>query len=339
YKWIKAALIVVAILLSIATYFIVERPIRFGKTRKGLKAVGLAVALIAIGGVGAGVWKSGGLAERASLDGYIGNKQFLEEITKWPQFYDEDCKRYVFEMIQTDFIKKDGEYCRYKNANGNETVALIGDSHAAFAFDKVAEYSAALNVSAVMFGMNDEQNPANGRVAKLEYANNVFRVLEKDETIKKVFIITRGAMYIHGQRFVVGDFAKQGAEDFRDKLQTSVDRLNAAGKKVYILAENPELPSYARTLKDMLPIQPLQFIQEKYSYKQEVLDKQKVYLETLNEIKGATIIHVIDAFCPSDKCLLLDESGLPLYRDNDHLSVNAGGRFIVEKVLKPYLDE
>jgi hypothetical protein len=35
--------------------------------------------------------------------------------------------------------------------------------------------------------------------------------------------------------------------------------------------------------------------------------------------------------------MLFDENSLPLYSDNDHLSRWVGGRFLVERVLKPYL--
>ena len=72
-------------------------------------------------------------------------------------------------------------------------------------------------------------------------------------------------------------------------------------------------------------------------YKKDVLARQQEYLDVLKDIKGAKIIYTLDAFCPTNECLLFNEQGLPLYWDDDHLSVHAGGNFLVDKVLEPYL--
>jgi hypothetical protein len=72
-------------------------------------------------------------------------------------------------------------------------------------------------------------------------------------------------------------------------------------------------------------------------YKSDVLKHQEKYLNVLKGIKDATVIYTIDAFCPQETCLSFDDSGLPLYMDDDHLSVYPGGRFLIERALKPYL--
>jgi hypothetical protein len=66
-------------------------------------------------------------------------------------------------------------------------------------------------------------------------------------------------------------------------------------------------------------------------------DNQEKYLNALKRVERATVINSLDAFCPGETCLLFDEDGLPLYLDDDHLSRWAGGKFLVERVLKPYL--
>ncbi|MDR2164871.1 MAG: hypothetical protein LBO79_04420 [Zoogloeaceae bacterium] len=71
--------------------------------------------------------------------------------------------------------------------------------------------------------------------------------------------------------------------------------------------------------------------------KSEVLEYQESYLNALRRIRGATVLHTLDAFCPGETCLLTDEDGMPLYYDDDHLSVEPGGRFLIQRVLAPYL--
>ena len=132
-------------------------------------------------------------------------------------------------------------------------------------------------------------------------------------------------------------------------MQRTIDRLNRIGKTVYVLAENPVWPgmrkgSNPQYIRDLINIQPLRDYfnpvrKEIHLYKKDVLKHQKEYLEMLKSLRGATIIQSIDAFCPTEECLLLNEEGFPLYWDDDHISQRTGGKFLVEKVLKPYLDE
>jgi hypothetical protein len=122
------------------------------------------------------------------------------------------------------------------------------------------------------------------------------------------------------------------------------------GKTVYLVAENPVWPGmgqdsaeYIRTLLNVQPLRdrfkPLPSREEIRLYKKDVLQHQKEYLKTLKLLEDVTIIYTVDAFCPKEECLLFNEQGFPLYFDDDHLSQRSGGKFLVEKALKPYLDE
>jgi hypothetical protein len=88
-------------------------------------------------------------------------------------------------------------------------------------------------------------------------------------------------------------------------------------------------------INEVQPFRPIK--KRKPVYKSDVLKNQEKYLNALKRIQGAAIIYSLDAFCPAETCLLTDENGLPLYADDDHLSRWVGGRFLADRVLKPYL--
>jgi hypothetical protein len=56
----------------------------------------------------------------------------------------------------------------------------------------------------------------------------------------------------------------------------------------------------------------------------------------LDNLRDVNVIKTIDTFCPKEECFLFDHEGLPLYQDDNHLSV-AGSIFQAEQALKPYL--
>ncbi|MDR2450494.1 MAG: hypothetical protein LBE85_01700 [Candidatus Accumulibacter sp.] len=99
-----------------------------------------------------------------------------------------------------------------------------------------------------------------------------------------------------------------GEEEFRNRMQNLVDKLVTMNKTVFIVAETPHSSLPYQALFPILPAVP-------YS---------------------GCHPYTLDAFCPEEICLLVDENGMPLYND-DHLSIWLGGRFLIEHVLAPYL--
>ena len=67
----------------------------------------------------------------------------------------------------------------------------------------------------------------------------------------------------------------------------------------------------------------------------DVQQAQKPYMQVLEKIHNVTFIPTIDHFCPTEKCIILNEEGIPLYYDIDHLN-NTGSLFLA-KYLEPYL--
>jgi hypothetical protein len=246
-------------------------------------------------------------------------------------------------------------YCRYKDIGAKRTIALLGDSHAYQPFPAVSEYMAGKGHNTLVLGAGGAGNPVNGKVADPVITEKLFEILEADKKIHRVFLVTRGVLYIHGIDHDYSQYIGDGKAGFygnasglASATQSTIDRLNRIGKTVYVVAENPVWPGMGQGndpqyIRALVKVQPLldyfkPVRKEIHLYKKDVLEHQKEYLEMLKNLKGATIIQSIDAFCPTDECLLFNDEGLPLYWDDDHISQRTGGRFLVEKVLKPYLD-
>ncbi|MGJ4748844.1 SGNH hydrolase domain-containing protein, partial [Leptospira sp. SA-E8] len=143
--------------------------------------------------------------------------------------------------------------------------------------------------------------------------------------------------------FLIMSAEKMDSMRVQNVLQPIVTRMSQLDKPVYVLADNPELPFDPRMLDSGQPLRNALHTFQGTSasprlLKVDVQTKQQEYLLALNQLHGATIIPSIDAFCPTNECLLFDEDGGGLYRDEEHLSRYSGGRFLVSKVLKPYLD-
>jgi peptidoglycan/LPS O-acetylase OafA/YrhL len=325
---LRMALIVIAVMLSIFTYYLIERPIRFGKKGKGIKTIALAIALVATGAIGGILYaKNGAPFARGSIS--ENDMRVISEIVAKPSFWtDKTNEKICRQKFNATY------YCQYADTLGAETIALVGDSHAEYAFDTVAEFNKRRGINTLLLAAPGVTNPI---IGKREYTEETLTNLINDRSVRKVFIIFRGAAYFYGFDANQNDFPIISAETYKSRLQYFADRLNEADKRVYIVGENPELAKHVRY---MFPLQLFYKINASLlPVKQDVFDRQKTYLEILSTIKGATIIRVIDVFCPNDKCRIFDDNGSPLYYDNNHLSVNAGGRFLVEKILKPYLEE
>jgi hypothetical protein len=331
---LRAGLTAASFALAVVTYFLVEKPIRFGTWARNGKIYALIFGMVIVGAAGFSVRWTDGAAGRSAFEKQA---RIMEQLKNDNPATDEAGLAYA------GIAKGMLPYCRYTDAKSGETVAIIGDSHAHSAYWGIAELGLEFGYNTVLLGNYipgvellktfPESETLSERIAI------TFEVLNKKSDIRKVFIITRGLIYITGQH--QDDFGawradglSVGNEMFKQSLQQYVDTLRGYGLEVFIVAENPELPAQPR---DYIH-RPFKFAQTKFPNldKADVVKRQENYLQLLSEINNATIIHTIEQMCPDDKCLVFTEDGLPMYYDDDHLSF-AGSEFQAEHILKPYL--
>jgi hypothetical protein len=319
--------------LAVLTYYLVERPIRFGiRARRG-KIYALIIGMCVVGAAGATVHV---------LDGFPGRSDFVKhaamlEQFKLPEVTDEACLAYAG-------VKRGEIWCRYTDLGADETVAVIGDSHAQVAFWGIAKIGQEEGYNTVLLG---DIIPSGEALLKKvdrykilpERKRIIFDVLKKRKDIRKVFIFSLGMIYITGKRQHDMRSAWPGCDGvgyelFKNDLQSYVDTLREYGKEVFIVSTNPVLPA---SPGDYIK-RPLQNKIKKFPdvYKKDIIKRQGKYIQLLSEINNATIIDTVGPLCPEGRCLVFTEDGWPMYRDNNHLSF-IGSEFQAERILRPYL--
>jgi hypothetical protein len=159
----------------------------------------------------------------------------------------------------------------------------------------------------------------------------IIKTIINENKIKKVILIARGPIYLEGTTIYgkpITDYVLT-KEQLRDTLQSTVNILAEAGKSVYILTEVPELGSeynlsFARPLVGKASYEPIT--------KSIALERMKDYLDVLYSLDNVKIINTIDIFCPDEHCLLELDSGVPVYVDDNHLTV--GGSYFQAEAIK-----
>jgi len=325
---------ITALLLSIAlawlTYHFIEMPIRFGRLRL-LKAHALVAMLLIIGGSGTFIFLHEGLELRGNIQQYTSNKN---ELIRTPAI-DEDCLHYINNK------KPLFPYCRFTDAKGKETIAVIGDSHAHVAYPGIAKQFKNWGINTVLlansgcppylgaaYGTNqDEKSLCKKRIEEL------LQLIVKKSDIRQVYIFTRGMVYITGKYY--GE-AEKGTYNkplitpatFIHSAQVTIDLLKKNHKRVYFVTENPELPISPAACV----VRPFRKIAKTCVININAVKKrQQAYLKLIQKLHGVKVIHTLDAFCSTGECLFFKNNRV-LYADYDHLSL-AGSDFQASYIL------
>ncbi|MDR1856656.1 MAG: acyltransferase [Desulfovibrio sp.] len=331
---LKLLLVAIAFFLSILTYYIIERPIRFEKNGKRLRIACVIMAMVVMAVLGGTVYTHNGLPNRDAIKPYDNIAAVVQNPVQ------VESGGFAYAGIGKNALR----YCRYTDVGAPTTVAVIGDSHANAAYYGIAEMGKRLHYNTVLLGWIV---PAaniwdNYMASDIEI---IFNILKNKNDIKKVFFVARGTFYIIGMQTYTGNRTDEqikrglahrvGGENYRQSLQEYVDRLNSLGKNVYIVAENPELPI---NLRDYIPrpLRPDMLIKLPEIRLDYVMGRQSAYLRLLQEIHEATIIETIPKFCPGGTCRMFTDDGMPLYNDDDHLSL-VGSVFQAKEIFMPYL--
>ncbi|HQR18315.1 MAG TPA: acyltransferase family protein [Gemmatimonadales bacterium] len=329
---LRTGAIGVSILLAWLTYRLVERPMRRGDHTRG-KVVALVGLMSLMGYVGYDTYRRDGIPSRSAVQGFANN---TNELLRTPAT-DPACLAFV-----------GGEpplfpYCRFTEAGGKETVAVVGDSHAHVAYPGIAEYLKAEGVNTVLLA-NSSCPPLLGvpifgksgvdRRACQDRIDQLIHVLLTHPEIRRVVFIARGPIYVTGTEPITGERDVMGGAgvsiaEYRSGTQRTIDTLVAAGKEVIYLTENPEL---MRTPEACI-VRPLrEHASDCRVDRSSVLARQAEYLSMVRTLSGVTVINGLDAFCPGEQCVVFDSAGALLYADDHHLSV-AGSRFQMAHAL------
>ncbi|MBQ4132119.1 MAG: acyltransferase [Desulfovibrionaceae bacterium] len=316
WRLIRLACLAISFVLAFTTYSYIEKPIRFGKRKQNLKTFAAVCSIGAVGLLGLGVYAQNG------FPGRFPQSELIEAQFKRAPASNSEGYAYAPEL--------DELRCIYKSAGSDRTVALLGDSHAQFAFPGMADFNYGVGLNTFYVGLRPGVQDE-----KPEQFQMLFDVLRNKSDIKDVFLIYRGVLYMKGwdtDGYQTGLYP--GYEAF---LQNVINRLNGIGKRVYLVSENPVFAEHPKNFikrpfrlcgTESFPVMALS----------EVREHQYDYLQMLARLENATVIYSLDSFCPDEECRMFSDNGVPRYYDRDHLSMDEGSRYQAEKVLAPYLE-
>lgn len=318
----RALLLALSFPLAWLTYRYVEQPLRVrGNPRQRVAA--LLLAMLLLGGFGWSAYQNGGYAHRASIRDYVDNATELVR----PATSDAVCR------AKWGGQAASLEYCRWHDAGGARTIAIIGDSYAHAAFTGFAEALAAKRTSTLLLG-----NPACPML--LGEQNNGVCLAQVEQALAMIAAqpdITQVIITFHGSAYLLGDSRPQSkptltASQLHKGLQQTINRLRASGKQVYYIVENPVTGVQAA---DCITRPYRQQVQACGLPRAQVEVREQPYRQLLATLRGVTVMDSIDIFCPEGACSML-RSGVLLYADDGHLSPS-GSKLQAQQFVKQYL--
>lgn len=333
----RLVFLVSSIALASLTYHLAEKPIRFSPGRRKAKHVSLILSMGLLAVVGLSIWMGAWPKARTETAGY--SPEVFETFANSIKTSDREC------LNGLGFTPYRNIFCRVKNVGSSKTMLILGDSHGISVFPGLSELNAQRGVNTLMLGTETQIRPMLGsdRMVRPRELNEwrdlmkrYYAFIENDPKIETVLLVLRFSQETASLKKLPPDPVTDpegqvtALDLYMESLQKTVDFLNNAGKKVFILADWPGLEldprNYlARPFKGSAPL----------PSREEALKHYDGYLDRLDRINGATIIRTDQAFCPADKCFVLSEEKLPLYSNTHHLT-QAGSDFVASKVLADY---
>ncbi len=310
--------------LSVVSYFLVEQPFRKKRLAPSAAqmfvAAGVGGALVALFAVG--IHLSNGLAFRLSdeVKNAAREENYLHD--------DRPCH-----FIKTATILNK-EYCVFGAEDVTPQYAIIGDSHGD-ALRPALEKAAAVEGVSMIQLTNPGCEPLRGvfkpKARKcLEFIDAAIDAVLENPTIETVFLASYWKVPYHGHSYRHKNYVILDSESVRSTIKDNpmvfmrglartVDDLLAAGKRVVILGDPPDLgfnprAAYARRLHLGLTLPP-RFEVAADPGIGEILRQ----FAASHPSDGVRYVDLVDAVCPGGVCNPIRDNEL-LYRDGDHLS-------------------
>jgi hypothetical protein len=346
YRLLRILMVVVALAAAIATYHLIERPVR---RRKDLKRIGawLGVLLLALGAWGGVILATGGFPRRTTLE--------VDPIV-WPVELRRDSR--CIDVYGQPPELRDETLCVRNNYSRSPQVFLIGDSHANALWPGVQtaypDYSI-LNIgaSACLYLRRTDfwQADAPGRHGTCAgLIDTAYRAITPDTRV--VILAARNTMYVataaeYAETFEptgVGhftslDFPAAGQlEAFERSLTRDLKLLLESDREVTLVLQVPELNFlprpclHARPYERVLPGPAVTCSVPRARVERRQANYRAAIARTVRAL-GDPDLHVVDpmdALCDATECHAMI-GGVLMYRDDDHLSV-AGSRYVWEKI-------
>ena len=342
---IRIFCIVIAFVLSLLTYFFIERPTRFGGYLRA-KAYTLITLMLITASLGLTTYLSEGFKSR------FANQLIEEQISDLsfniPSSRDWYCR------------DSDNEGPRCLTSGPDPSTVIMGDSHALTIYAGLVERFKAKGQTLGLYGGSDGCPPllnvviqdlgGDTRNCLKKGSQAILRVI-KDPAIKQVILTSRGPMYTTGKGFGEAELSQFGAwvlhfededrqlrsneEVFLRGLENTLDALLAADKKVTFLHDVPELGFDIRSCFTFRPLVITHKAMDPCAVrKNDFVARTKIHRAGVDQILSLRpeikVIDLAHALCDDDWCFG-SQNGILLYIDDDHLSLR-GAEYVVRQL-------
>ncbi len=322
----RVVALVLAVGLSILTYFFIERPIRYGD-RKQLKAAILICLMLCLGSFGYFIYRDGGYPQREFAWQF---KNVSEAVEDWDG---------AAGFVDVTYLGQPA----VGNLNEPPEILFVGDSHLEQFMPRVAKLTQQNKFPPSIFILGGGCPPIpNVFEDSLNWCQNNFRrilaVTEKIGTVKKVvvggcwncyFLAETRAPHLTDKSLSYY-YQTPGAprEYFREGLgaKLAIEQLEkflqslARHYQVYLLLDNPMGTEFSpkSLIGNRLWFRATDNLTETVAINTEQV-KLNEQLKRVAKNSGVEVIDQLAFLCPAGQCLRLTSDKKPIYRDDHHL--------------------
>lgn len=328
---IRAAAVVISIILAYATLKLAENKLRFRKHWSVTASMLLVMTLI--GGSGAYIYMHGGVPNRTA--------EFNQRLDQFKGTAPE------FEVSKQCLEKHPLSKLCMESHGRKIDVMIIGDSHTRRLFPGLDSIYEKQGRGILVLGgsgcppfvdIESGQRSSTPRCAPL--MNHAFDLALKPE-IKTIFLASRGPLYLTGSgfgstpdanwKFVLTKPSNKALRDphklFEVGMRETLALLTKARKTVVFVIDNPELGFHPMKCLDLT--RPARLTEAKVirpcaikrsSFDARVKDYLAIVHGVLEEFPQVKVLDLAKAFCDDNYCYA-EHDGKMVYQDGDHLSV------------------
>jgi peptidoglycan/LPS O-acetylase OafA/YrhL len=315
---VRIACILASVLLSCLTWWLVERPIRFGR-KTGHKTAALIALMCVVLGAGYYAYREDGIKGRIKNQNVLKlNVPFSFDVANNNWMYFGGMEKKKFNGV---------EYFIEKSASSDTTI-FVGDSNVGQWYPRMKELIRldGVNTNSVIFKWRPSCPPIpHTKMSKIidqkrceGMTDDALELIKDMPAIKTVVIGGRWDTYIHYDN---------NNYDFKsdiNQLSMYIKSMVQMGKKVYVVLITPsgnEVDPHKLVRRDLKNFPDI-FRVEDRGVEKKVLDQRygKVQRDVARVASesGAVVINAIDFLC-EERCEALDADGEPIYIDTNHL--------------------
>lgn len=321
----KIIAIVLAILLAIGSFHLIEKPIRM-RTKRSKTVITSIIIMILIGLTGLLIYFNSGFPKRLPEKFVTISEQFKRIPSGTP-----DC-------IQK-FFGGGNSYCRISDINVKPTVVIIGDSHAAHFYWGLKEYYDRKGENIINLGAGGcppfmtivgASHPGIDQIDCSWYPKAFERIIN-DDNIKTVILAFHHSEYFRDDIQIHYKPTNNQLSNFEKAQEALIDTINTLeknGKKVVLIYD---LPDINIDIKQCFQVRPYEKNRKPCAINDETFKGDMTqYSQLIRKILNTTNVTVFDTRPYIYGNFPIDHDGLPTYIDKTHLTIR-GSKFFADK--------